>query len=107
DFPGIPVVVDIASPCQRLETDAQAARARPLSQFAKIVGGPVDTTERDRRDIAANQQEIGAELLHQVELPFSPAKSLLALRFGQPPEIAEWRQGADAEAEIAGNASGS
>ena len=100
DFPGIPVIVDIASPRQRLEADAQAARVRPLSQFAKVVGGPVDAAERDRRDIAANQQEIGAELLHQVELPFRPAKGLLALRLGHPLEIAEWLQGADAQAEI-------
>jgi hypothetical protein len=46
DFPGIPVVVDVAAPGQRLEADAQSPRAGALAQFAEVVGGAVDAASR-------------------------------------------------------------
>ena len=55
-FPGITVVVDMASPGQRLEADAQAALGRALAQFMKIRRAAIDAAERLRRNIAADQQ---------------------------------------------------
>ena len=101
DLPGIPVIVDIAAPGQRLEADAQAALGRALAQFAQVLGGAVDAAEREGRDVAAHQQEVGAELAHQVELLLGAPERFLALRSGHPLEIPERLQRADAKAEIA------
>lgn len=51
DLPCVPVVVDVAPPGQRLISDANAAFCRPLTQFIKIAGGPVDAAQSERRDI--------------------------------------------------------
>ena len=63
DLPGVAVVVDVAAPGQRLEADAQAALCRALAELAEVGGGAVDAAERIGRDVAADQQEIAAELL--------------------------------------------
>src|SRR5689334_8765080 len=89
DFPGIAIVVDITSPGERLEADTQASLGRPLSQLAEVIGGAVDAAEREWRNIAAHEQEIGAQLAHQVELLLSAAESEAALRLGHSLEIAE------------------
>src|ERR1700750_199950 len=89
DFPGVAVVVDIAPPGQRLEADTQAPPGGALSELAQIVGGAVDAAKRVRRNVAADEQEIGAELFHQLELLLRPAERLGTLRFRQSFEIAE------------------
>ena len=48
DLPRIAVIVDVTAPCQRLVADADAACRRPFSEFAEIVGGPVDAAKRQR-----------------------------------------------------------
>ena len=75
DLPGVAVVVDMPAPGQRLESDAQAAARGQLAEFAKIVGGAVDAAERNWRYVAADQQQIGPKLLHQVELALGSRKS--------------------------------
>src|SRR3974390_1039609 len=100
DFPGISVVVDVTSPRQSLESNTQTPCACPLSQFVKVVGSAVDPAERDGRNIAANEQQIGTQLLHQVELLFNSTKRLLALRFGHSLKIAKRLERADFEAKI-------
>ena len=60
DLPGVAVVVDVAAPGQRLVADAQAALGGALAELAEIIGGAVDAAERGRRDVAADQQQIGA-----------------------------------------------
>src|SRR5262249_13062623 len=60
--------------------------------------------KRVRRDIAAHEQQIGAEFAHQVELLLGAPKRFLALRLRQSLEIAERLQRADAKPEIAAHA---
>ena len=69
DFPGIAVVADVAAPCQRLVADAQATLRRALAKIAKIGGDTVDATHSERRGIGADQHQVSAELLHQIEFP--------------------------------------
>jgi hypothetical protein len=101
DLPGVSIVVDVTSPRQGFESNTQTPCARSLSQFAKVIGSAFNSTERDGRDIAANEQQIGAQLLHKVEFLFGPAKAFCALGFGHSFKIAKWLESADAEAEIA------
>ncbi|MNH08622.1 hypothetical protein D3C79_680440 [compost metagenome] len=63
-FPG----VDMPPPGQRLVTDAQIARPSALGQQAQIVDQHLALTQRVNCDVTAHQHQIGAQLLHQVEL---------------------------------------
>ena len=101
DLPGVAIVVDMAAPGQRLEADAQAARRRQFAQRAEIRGRAVDPAQRGRRNIAADQQQIGPQFLHQVELAFGACKIAGALRLGHALEIAKRLERADLKAEIA------
>ena len=101
DFPGVAVVADVASPGQRLEADAQAARAGQFAEFAKVRRGAIDAAERGRRNIAADQQQVGLQFGHQVELALGPCKVAGALRFGHALEIAKRLKRANGKAKIA------
>ena len=100
-LPGIAVVVDVAAPGQRLEGDAQAALGGALAQLAQIGGGAVDAAQRFGRDVAADHQQIAAELLHDVELALGAGEGALALGGRHALEVAERLQGDDVEAELA------
>src|SRR6266700_1741540 len=93
DLPCIAIIVHMPSPCERFEADTQAAPGSQLAKFAKIGGGPVDTAERGRGYIAADQ--------HHVEFPFGPGKIAGALRLGHALEIAKRLERANGETEIA------
>ena len=99
-LPGVAVVVDVAAPGERLEADAQAALRRALAELAEVGRGAVDAAERLRRDVAADQQEVAAELLHDVELALGAREDLRALRLGHALEVAERLEGDDRQAEI-------
>ena len=101
DFPGVAIIVDVAAPGQRLEADAQAARSGAFAQFAEIRRGAVDAAERGRRNIAADQQQIGLQFLHQVELALGPGEIAGALRLRHALEIAKRLERADRKTEIA------
>ncbi|MFK4519917.1 hypothetical protein ABIF20_007282 [Bradyrhizobium japonicum] len=100
DLPGVAVVVDMAAPGQRLIADAQAALGRTLAELAKIVRGAIDAAERGGRDVGADQQQVGAELLHQVELALGAGKVARPLRLRHALEIAERLECANLEIEI-------
>src|SRR3984893_13479545 len=101
DLPCIAIIVDVKSPGERLEADAQTAPGSQLAEFAKIGGGPIDATERGRGNIAAYQQQVGLQFLHHIEFAFGSRKVAGALRFGHALEIAERLECANLEAEIA------
>src|ERR1700730_12186660 len=101
DLPGIAIIVDVQSPAERLEADAQTAPGSQLAEFAKIGGGPIDSSERGRGNIAAYQQQVGLQFLHHVEFAFGPRKIAGALRLGHALEIAERLERANLKAEIA------
>ena len=101
DLPGIAVIVDMQSPRQRLEADAQAAARGAFAEFMKIGGGAVDAPERGRLYVAADQQQVGLQLLHHIEFALGAREIAGALRLGHALEIAERLECADLEAEIA------
>src|ERR1700676_4745319 len=100
DLPCIAVVVDVASPGQRLETDAQAVRSRELTQGVEIRCRAIDSADRGRRNIAADQQQIRLQFLHQVEFVLCAGKVARALRLGHALEIAKRLKRADGKTEI-------
>ena len=100
DLPGIAKVVDVAAPGQRLVTDTKAPLGRVLAELAKIVRGAVDAAERDGRHVGADQQEVGAELLHQIELAHRAREIARALRLRHALEITERLERADIEIEV-------
>ena len=68
DPPRVLVVVDVATPGERLVGDPQAVGGGALGQLAQLGGGQRVVVDRVRRDVRAHQQQLGAELLHQREL---------------------------------------
>ena len=61
----------------------------------------LDAAQRLGRHVAADHQEVAAELLHDVELAFGAGKDALALAVRHALEVAERLQGDDIEAELA------
>ena len=100
-LPGVAVVVDVAAPGQRLEGDAQAAFGGALAELAQVGGGALDAAQGVKRDVAADHQQVGAELLHDVELALGAGEGALALAGRHALEVAERLQGDDVEAELA------
>lgn len=89
DFPGTAVVADMPAPGQGFVADAQPAFGRPFAEFVKIRRRPVDAAKRERRDVGADQHQVGSQVLHHVELALGPIETALALRLGHAFEIAE------------------
>ena len=100
DLPGVAMVVDVPSPGQRLVAHLQAALGGAFAERAEILRRPVDAAERDRRDVGADQHEVGAELLHHVELALGAVERPRALRLRQAFEVAERLEQRDGEAGV-------
>ncbi len=83
------MIVDVPAPGQRLVADPQAPFGGALAELVEVGRGAVDAAQRDRRDVGADQHQVGAQLLHHVELAFRPVERARALRLGQAFEIAE------------------
>ena len=73
-FPGVAMIIDMTAPGQRLEANPYAAGLRPFAKLRKIIRGPVDAAERMRRQVRADQNQIGSHAVHQVEFPLCPVK---------------------------------
>src|SRR5215207_7564672 len=100
DLPGVAVVVDVTSPGEPLIADAQAPRAGPFAQLAKIGRRTIDAAERSWRDVAADQHQIGLQFLHQVELALGADEVSRPLWLRHALEITEWLERADRKPEI-------
>src|SRR4029079_13012001 len=68
DVPRLAVILDVTAPGQRLESDAQATRSRSIAQLTEVINDAAAIGERFRRDVRADEHEVGAEFLHDVEL---------------------------------------
>ena len=68
DFPGVAMVIDVPAPGERLIADTQAALGSPFAEFMEIRGGTIEPAKGNRRHVGADEHQIGAELLHHVEL---------------------------------------
>ncbi len=99
--PGLPVVVDVAAPGQRLEADLDAELARELAQLVQIGRDAGRVVDRFRGHAAADQEQRRAQSLHQLELAPRPLEGASAQRFGQALEVAKRLQRHDLEPERA------
>src|SRR4029079_15704206 len=86
---------------QRLEADSQAARGGQFAERTGIRSRPVNSPERGRRDIAADQQQVGLQFLHQVEFVLRARKIAPALRLGHALEIAKRLERANGKNKVA------
>ena len=82
DFPRIAVIIHMTAPGQRLEPDAQSALGGTFAEFREILCGTVDAAQSLGVDRRADQHQIHAERLHQVELSFRPVEGLVPQRLG-------------------------
>jgi len=99
-LPGVAIVVDVASPGERLEGDAQAVLGRPLAELVEIRGGALDSAKRIRGHVAAYHQQVAAELLHQVELALGAGERLGARGLRHSLEIAKRLEGDRRKPEV-------
>ena len=99
DLPGMFPCADVMAPGQRLEPDPQAACSRAFRHLRQI--GCCSRVVVDGRggDIATDQQKVGAELLHDVELAFGAVHVAGALRLRHRLEVAERLEAGDRQAE--------
>jgi hypothetical protein len=91
-------------PRKRLEADAHAARRGAFGELAKVGRGPIDAAKRIRRNVAADHQQIAAELGHDVELALGPREDLGARRLRHPLEIAEGLKRHDRQSAVVDHA---
>lgn len=100
DAPRIAVVVDVAAPCERFVADAQAAPCGALACFVQVGDGACAVRIGKRRARRADQQQIGAEFFHHIELAFEPVEGAGALRLRQAFQIAERLEHGAGEAKV-------
>ena len=74
DPPGTAVVVDVPAPGERLVRDPYAVALREVAEPAQLVGRHVVVVDRRRPDVAADEQRVDAEPLHERELGRGPAQ---------------------------------
>ena len=98
-LPRVAVVVDVPSPGERLEPNPKLALVSPFTELMKIRRRAVDPAQRVWRNVAADHQEVAAQLAHEIELAFGSGERPAALWFRHAFEIAEWLERHDAESE--------
>ena len=104
DVPGVFPGVDVPSPGQRLVPDAKAAPGGAFRHFGQIGSRPDIVVDGARLHVAAHQHQIGAQLLHDVEL------ALCAIQVAYPDilrhrlEVAEGLEDGDLQPEPFGDA---
>ena len=101
DFPGVAMVVDMATPGERLVSDAHPLRGGDLAKFGEVVGGAVYPAKRRRVKRGTDQHQVGAKLGHGVELPARALKGLGAQIARKPLEVPERLEKRDLQPVIA------
>ena len=101
DFPGIAMIVEVTPPRECLEADPQPPDGGTLTQFGKIIRCAIDAAKRLIRRIRADQHQVRAELLHNVEFALRARERLRAGRLGKSLEIAKWLENDAIEADVA------
>ena len=98
-LPGLAVIADVATPAQCLEAHGDAVRLGELAQFVQVGRDPSHVVDRVGRDAAADQQQVRAQPVHQLELAPGAVEGAGAQGLGQTLEVAERLQGQNLEAE--------
>ena len=98
-LPRVAVVADVPAPGEGFETHPKLALVSAFTEFMKIRCRAVDPAQRVWRNVAADHQEVAAQLAHEIELAFGSGERPAALWFRHAFEIAEWLERHDAESE--------
>ncbi len=88
------------APGQRFITDAQVTGTRALGEQAQVIEQNVFVAHRIGRRIAADQHQIGAQLLHQIEFAFGTVDIALQTITAAAFEIAERLEQGDGDAQV-------
>ena len=100
DAPGVVVGADVPSPGERLVGDPDAEVLCQVGEFAQLLGGERVVVHRVRGDAGADQDGVGAEPAHQLELVPGAAQVagelLVRHRLDVPHRLVE----VDAQAEV-------
>ena len=97
--PGLAVVVDVPAPAQGLEADGDTVGLRELAQIVQVGADPGHVVDGVGRDRAADQEQPGAQAVHQLELALGAVEGAGAQGLGQALEVAERLQGQELEPE--------
>ena len=100
DLPRMAELVDLPAPGKRLVADAEAAPRCALAERAKILGRDAVIGKRVRRGVAAHEHQVGAELLHHVELAFGAIEILRHAAARRGLEVAEGLKQQHAQTEV-------
>ncbi|MNE21258.1 hypothetical protein D3C80_1144110 [compost metagenome] len=100
DVPHLLPGVDVATPGQRLVADAQVAGAGALGQQVQVVDEDLPVAQGVGGDVAAHQHQVGAQLLHQVELALGAVEVALQAVAAHALEIAERLEQGDLQTQV-------
>ena len=104
DRPGLRVEVHAAAPGQRFEADAQAAPAGAFGEFVQLRSRTLLVRHRDRGGVGADEHQVRAQRLHQVEFSLCPIEVAPMHGVGGAFEIPEWLKQFAGKAQIGGHA---
>jgi len=100
DPPRVEVVADVPAPGQRLVGDADAVAGRQGGELVQLRGGERVVIDGRRRHVGADQQQVGAERSHELELALRPAQVAREQLCWDRLEVAERLVHLDAEPEV-------
>ena len=95
------MIADVTGPGQRLESHAQSARGGALSELAEIIDNPATIRKRVGRHIGADQHEVGAQHLEDIEFALGTIEHALAHGRRHSFEIAKRLECDAGESEVA------
>ena len=98
--PRAPVVGDVTAPRQRLEGDPDAVLLRLLREEVELSRGELAVVDRVRGDVGADEEGVGAQLGHELELVSRSAEVRLERLWRDTLEIAERLVHVDRQAEL-------
>src|SRR6476620_6370635 len=100
DLPRAAVVPDVGRPGQGLERDPYAALVRQLGDPVQLLRGQVVVVDGVALAARADQDQVGAQLAHDVELALEAPHRPRVLCLGHAFEVAERLQHLDLETEF-------
>lgn len=100
DAPGVVVRADVPSPGERLVGDADVKLLGEVGQLAQLGGGERVVVLGERGDAGADEDGVGAEPAHQLELVAGAAQVAGELRFGHGLDVAHRLVEVDGQAEV-------
>ena len=100
DLPRAAVVPDVGRPGQGLERDPHAALVRQLGGLVQLLRGQLVVVDGVGLAARADEDQVGTQLGHDVELALEAPHRLRVLRLGHAFQVAEGLQHLDLETEF-------